>query len=216
MFSRHGIAQNSSFVLARSAERKHSDLFDLNRFVRFLSVGHSFWSRSVEWEIQQICSNIFCYFSAHLTRLYIKPQRRWTIPESRASVSIGGYTSNHNGGRGSKADYSSVSIGGYTSNHNWEEGRFVTQDSVFYWRLYIKPQRLSWSNAHRLKCFYWRLYIKPQLPQLLDVRAFECFYWRLYIKPQLWGGAPWWPLECFYWRLYIKPQLIRCLFQFLD
>ena len=48
MFSRHGIAQNSSFVSVRSAERKHSDLFDLNRFVRFLSIGHPFWGRSVE------------------------------------------------------------------------------------------------------------------------------------------------------------------------
>ena len=48
MFSRHGIAQNSPFVSVRSAERKHSDLFDLNRFVRFLSIGHSFWGRSVE------------------------------------------------------------------------------------------------------------------------------------------------------------------------
>ena len=150
-------AYSSRFIL-----RKHSDLFDLNRFVRFLSIGHSFWGRSVEWEIQQICSNIFCYFSAHLTRLYIKPQPK---VEQRAQFV--------------ECFYWRLYIKPQPPSSPIQPAL-----QCFYWRLYIKPQPATPEGREVSECFYWRLYIKPQ--QLLQNRgsAVKCFYWRLYIKPQ--------------------------------
>ena len=227
MFSRHGIAQNSSFVSVRSAERKHSDLFDLNRFVRFLSIGHSFWGRSVEWEIQQICSNIFCYFSARLTGLYIKPQqvllkiktllkcfywRLYIKPQpgngewlARKSVSIGGYTSNHNFGVDHFLNSVSVSIGGYTSNHNRRGTCEICKPSVsiggytsnhnydliwqeYFWSVsiggYTSNHNIGSASLQTELVFLLAVIHQTTTYHLIHKLYSKCFYWRLYIKPQ--------------------------------
>ena len=59
------------------------------------------------------------------------------------SVSIGGYTSNHNFSGEMTDTLASVSIGGYTSNHNRRGSFGFRGRECFYWRLYIKPQRFS-------------------------------------------------------------------------
>ena len=118
MFSRHGIAQNSSFVLVRSAERKHSDLFDLNRFVRFLSIGHSFGVALSNEESNKSVQISFATFPLALPGYTSNHNIFCNSLSGLKSVSIGGYTSNHNEDRYLLLDAISVSIGGYTSNHN--------------------------------------------------------------------------------------------------
>ena len=68
---------------------------------------------TTEFEMQR--PGLECFY----WRLYIKPQLQYRQSLANLSVSIGGYTSNHNFVMLKALWRSSVSIGGYTSNHNF-------------------------------------------------------------------------------------------------
>ena len=84
----------------------------------------------------------------------------WTLRDPK-SVSIGGYTSNHNWLKAHILGHHSVSIGGYTSNHN-KERTFTDPLLVFLLAVIHQTTTKARSLFRTLQCFYWRLYIKPQ------------------------------------------------------
>ena len=73
-------------------------------------------------------------------RLYIKPQRQ----------------------EGASGREGSVSIGGYTSNHN-NQDRYLFPILVFLLAVIHQTTTSCAPKGRRWQCFYWRLYIKPQL-----------------------------------------------------
>ena len=85
-------------------------------------------------------------------RLYIKPQPCGVRSRSAPSVSIGGYTSNHNLFTIKNSQPCSVSIGGYTSNHNLAVHQIGVK-SVFLLAVIHQTTTESWVFRHLLEVF---------------------------------------------------------------
>ena len=105
-----------------------------------------------------IAPQVLCFY----WRLYIKPQRNTRNARDHSCVSIGGYTSNHNGGPVVRYTAHVFLLAVIHQTTTLPRSCFA-RTAVFLLAVIHQTTTNTQAILHIFLCFYWRLYIKPQL-----------------------------------------------------